>query len=48
VSELQVDDGKSYPLGLDGDEFKIDGVRVLIADVAWNKGVIHILGEELP
>lgn len=47
VSELQVDDGKSYPLALDAGELKIDGVRVLIADVTWNKGVIHILGEEL-
>jgi hypothetical protein len=48
VGELQVDDGKSYPLALDGGGFKINGVRVLIADVTWNKGVIHILSEELP
>jgi hypothetical protein len=48
VSELKADDGTSYSLALDGGEFKIGAVRVLIADVAWGKGIIHILSEELP
>jgi hypothetical protein len=47
ISELKVDDGTSYPLALDGGELKIDAVRVLITDVAWGKGIIHILSEEL-
>jgi hypothetical protein len=46
-SKLQVDDGTTYAVTLDGGEFKIDGVRILIADVIWNRGVIHILSEEL-
>jgi len=48
VPTLRVDDGTSYVLALDGGEFKINNVRVLIADIVWNKGVIHILSEELP
>jgi hypothetical protein len=48
VSELRVDDGTSYVLALDGGDFKFNNVRVLIADVIWNKGVIHILSAELP
>jgi uncharacterized surface protein with fasciclin (FAS1) repeats len=48
IGELRVDDGTSYPLALDGGELKIGAVRVLIADVKWNKGLIHILSEELP
>lgn len=48
VSELSVDDGTSYVLLLDGGEFKINNVRVLIADVIWNKGVVHILSEDFP
>lgn len=45
VSELT--DGTSYVLVLDGGEFKINNVRVLIADVIW-KGVVHILSEDFP
>jgi uncharacterized surface protein with fasciclin (FAS1) repeats len=48
VNELQVDDGTSYVLALEGSELKIDNVRVLIADITWNNGVIHILSAELP
>ena len=48
ISQLQVDDGASYALALDGSELKINTVRVLIADITWNRGVIHILSEELP
>jgi uncharacterized surface protein with fasciclin (FAS1) repeats len=48
ITELRGDDGASYALTLDGAEFKINNVRVLIADVIWNKGVVHILSEEFP
>lgn len=47
-ADLQVDDGTSYALAVEGGELKINNVRVVIADITWNKGVIHILGEELP
>jgi hypothetical protein len=43
-----VDDGTSYALAFEGDEFKIDNVKVLIADITWNKGIIHVLSAELP
>lgn len=46
VTELRVDDGTSYVLALDGGEFKINNVRVLIADVVWNKGSVQILSED--
>ncbi len=31
---------------VEAGELKINDVRVLIADITWNKGVIHILSEE--
>lgn len=43
-----VDDGTSYALTAEGNELKIGNARVLIADIAWNKGIVHILAEELP
>jgi uncharacterized surface protein with fasciclin (FAS1) repeats len=46
-SELKVDDGAPYPLLLDGTELKINNIRVLVADITWNKGVIHILSEDV-
>jgi len=48
ISELSVDDGTSYVLALDEGELKINNVRVLIADVIWNKGVVHILSGDFP
>jgi uncharacterized surface protein with fasciclin (FAS1) repeats len=48
VGELSVDEGAPYVLAVDAGELKIGNVRVLIADVTWNNGVIHILSEELP
>jgi uncharacterized surface protein with fasciclin (FAS1) repeats len=47
VKELQVDDGTSLALAVDSGEFKISNARILIADIKWNKGIIHILSEEL-
>jgi hypothetical protein len=43
VKELRVDDATSYALVVDEGGFKIDNVPVLIADVIWNKGIVHIL-----
>ena len=48
VSKLNVDDGTSYALALDGTDLKINNVRILIADVIWKKGVIHVLSAEIP
>ena len=48
ISELHVDNGTCYGLALNGGHFKINNIRVLIADVIWNKGVIHILSADLP
>ena len=44
---LEMDDGTALPLAVDGDEFKIGGVRVLISDLKWGNGIIHILSAEL-
>ena len=46
VSELHVDDGTTYALAIEAGEFKINNAQVLIADVTWNKGVVHILSVE--
>jgi hypothetical protein len=46
IKELSVDDGTSYALVVDEGEFKINNVRVLIADVTWKKGIVHILSED--
>jgi uncharacterized surface protein with fasciclin (FAS1) repeats len=48
IKELQVDDGASYALEVDESGLKINNVRVLIADVVWNKGIIHILSGDFP
>jgi uncharacterized surface protein with fasciclin (FAS1) repeats len=45
---LKLDDGTDLTLAVEGDELKIDGKRVLIADIVWNKGVIHILEDDIP
>jgi uncharacterized surface protein with fasciclin (FAS1) repeats len=47
VSALEMDDGTSYTLSLEGGDFKINNVRVLTADIPWGKGVIHIVTDEL-
>jgi len=48
ITELRVDDETSYALAIVGGEFKINNIRVLIADLIWNKGVVHILSEDFP
>jgi hypothetical protein len=47
VKQLLVDDGTSYALQVDDGGLKINHVRVVIADVVWNKGIIHILSQDL-
>jgi uncharacterized surface protein with fasciclin (FAS1) repeats len=48
ISALHVDDNASFAVAIEAGELKINDVRVLVADVIWNKGVVHILGAELP
>jgi hypothetical protein len=48
ITELPVDDGTSYALSVDEGGFKINNVRVLIADVIWNKGIVHIISGDFP
>jgi uncharacterized surface protein with fasciclin (FAS1) repeats len=47
ITELKADDGTAYALTIDGGDLKINGVRVMIADVSWNRGTLHILSEDL-
>ena len=47
ATTLTVDDSTALPLAVSGDEFKIGGVRVLISDLKWGKGIIHVLSAEL-
>ncbi|HLX13934.1 MAG TPA: fasciclin domain-containing protein [Bradyrhizobium sp.] len=46
IKELVVDDGTSYSLLVNDSGFQINNVRVLIADVIWKKGIIHILAAD--
>jgi uncharacterized surface protein with fasciclin (FAS1) repeats len=48
AKELKAADGTVYPLAIDGNDLKIGDIRVMIADVSWNKGTIHVLSEDLP
>jgi hypothetical protein len=45
--QLQLDDDKTVELKLDGDELKVGITKAIVADLAWKKGVIHILQDEL-
>jgi hypothetical protein len=45
--ELELDDGKTLKLEVDGGELKVGATNAIVADVAWKKGVIHILQDEL-
>ncbi len=44
---LKLDDGTDVTLAIEGDGLTIDGKRALVADVIWNKGVIHILEDDV-
>jgi hypothetical protein len=44
---VEADDGV-YEMKIEQGGLTIGGSPVVIADVIWNKGVIHILGSELP
>jgi hypothetical protein len=46
VTTLLADDSTSHTLALDGDVLTINGIRVLISDISWKKGIIHILSED--
>jgi fluoride ion exporter CrcB/FEX len=45
---LVMDDGKSLPVAPSEASLKIGGVDVVKPDLMWEKGVIHIIGSELP
>jgi uncharacterized surface protein with fasciclin (FAS1) repeats len=47
LTELKMDDAAVLPLAIDGTDLKISNIRVMIPDIAWKKGVIHILSEDL-
>ena len=47
TADLIADDSRAYKLSRTGDDLMVDDIRVLIADVIWNKGVVHILSEDL-
>jgi hypothetical protein len=46
-TKLHTEDGDRN-MKVDQDKLMVDGIAILIADVIWNKGVIHILSCELP
>jgi hypothetical protein len=45
--KLEVDDGTKLDIAVVSDDFKIGNTKALVADISWNKGVIHVLQEEL-
>jgi len=44
---LELDDGKTVELRVEGSELKVGATKAIVADVAWKKGAIHILQDEL-
>jgi Fasciclin domain len=45
--QLQLDDGKSVEVKVEGDELKVGATKAMVADVLWKKGVIQILQDDL-
>jgi uncharacterized surface protein with fasciclin (FAS1) repeats len=45
--KLAVDDGTKFDIAVAGDDFKIGNTKAMVADIIWNKGVIHVLQDEL-
>jgi uncharacterized surface protein with fasciclin (FAS1) repeats len=45
--QLELDDAKTAELKVEADELKVGTTKAIVADVAWKKGVIHILQDEL-
>jgi hypothetical protein len=45
--ELVVDDGTKYVVSRDSAGLKIGDVKVMVPDIVWGKGVIHVLTEDL-
>jgi len=46
-TELAVDEGPGHRLAIEGTDFKIGDVCVLIADAPWKKGVIQVLDADV-
>jgi uncharacterized surface protein with fasciclin (FAS1) repeats len=46
--EIQVEDGKTYPVAVENDVLKINGIAVAKPDITWHNGFIHILDGDLP
>jgi hypothetical protein len=47
VIQLEFDDARTVELKVEADELKIGATKAIVADLAWNKGVVHILQDEL-
>lgn len=47
-TDLVMDDGRSIAVTASGSSLRFDGVDAVKVDLAWEKGVIHVLGGELP
>jgi hypothetical protein len=45
--QLELDDAKTVELKVEADELKIGTAKAIVADIAWKKGIIHILQDEL-
>jgi len=46
-SASKLDDGTDVTLAIEGDGLTIEGKRALVADLIWNKRVIHILEDDI-
>lgn len=46
--ELNLDDSSKVSMTTEAGVLKVAGVPVLISDIAWEKGVIHVLSATLP
>ena len=45
--ELVTTDGKAHRIENKGDVLTIDGIAVVVPDVKWNKGIVHVLKRDI-
>jgi uncharacterized surface protein with fasciclin (FAS1) repeats len=47
MKELVTTDGKAHRIENKGDVLTIDGIAVVVPDVKWNKGIVHVLKRDI-
>jgi hypothetical protein len=46
--QLDTADGEHHALEITGDVLSVDGITVVVPNVKWKKGIVHVLQRDLP